>query len=187
MSIDHSPSFELENDHSSVESIKDSSEDQQVDLNSNDSHDENEVHSIISIDSVDENSNDLVDLSPISDEEDSDSILDTVDPLSTLIHESFYKNKSVDTTECYDKSIDMDLESESESIEGRNLDICLEIEIEFVSNDCENENTVNSSKSLTMMDDNEYLNLAHQKLPYFQSIAELESVGCQFRISLPII
>ena len=41
-----------------------------------------------------------------------------------------------------------------------------------------------SSKSITMMNDVEYLQLAHTKLPYFQSIQELEMAGCPFRLSI---
>lgn len=39
-----------------------------------------------------------------------------------------------------------------------------------------------SSKFITMMNDEEYLQLAHTKLPYFQSIQELEIAGCPFRL-----
>lgn len=108
---------------------------------------------------------------------DSSSLSDSlsIDELGTIIRESLYSNPS---RRCSDGAPQNAVNVQS--IQDSDID-SIESSIDSIKQ-AVNQTVDDSSKSLTMLDDREYLEFAHQKLPYFQSIRELEAVGCPFRI-----
>ena len=117
---------------------------------------------------------------------------DSFDELGSIIRDSLYSNPNPNQVKKNDND-SFSIHSLSESDVDSNLTKSNSTQVitSHSSNKqnekCNSSSSLlddSSSKSITMMNDVEYLQLAHTKLPYFQSIQELEMAGCPFRLSI---
>ena len=117
---------------------------------------------------------------------------DSFDELGSIIRDSLYSNPTANQVKKNDND-SFSIHSLSESDVDSNLTKSNSTQVitSHSSNKqnekCNSSSSLlddSSSKSITMMNDVEYLQLAHTKLPYFQSIQELEMAGCPFRLSI---